>query len=133
MIMPMQTHLSESGPTVGIYFVVDDVVLLDAVPVESGEPYGSAIQHGGHYAFWESFAPDTPPGRRFKARAYDAYPRGRVVYFPTDRSFIIYRDPCLSDRALAAVTRHFNLAGQTIRIEQDEHYQCAGCNPFFLD
>jgi hypothetical protein len=33
-------------PKVGIFFVVDDQLLLDAVPVEQGDPYGDTIGYG---------------------------------------------------------------------------------------
>ncbi len=67
---------------IGIFFKVEARFLIDAVSVDSGEPYGAAIQHGGHYVFHESLVPMNPLERRFKSRDYDFYPRGRVVFFP---------------------------------------------------
>lgn len=67
---------------VGIFFKVGDDFLIDAVPVQAGEPYGDAIQHGGHYDYHEIFRPTVPVERRFKAHDYDYYPRGRVSTSP---------------------------------------------------
>jgi len=81
---------------VGIFFVVDGQLLVDAVPLEQGEPYGNTRGHGSHYDFWESLAPGNDGERRFKARAYDTYPRGRVVYFTQEKRFVLYADRCLN-------------------------------------
>src|SRR5689334_5528113 len=82
-------------PKVGIFFVVDDQLLLDMVPVEQGDPYGDTIGHGSHYEFWDILVPRNGVEKRFKARAYDAYPRGRVVYFTQEKRFVLYADQCL--------------------------------------
>jgi len=119
---------------VGIFFFIDGEILLDAVPVENGEPYGNAIQHGGHYEFWETLVPKTLTERKFKARAYDAYPRGRVVYFPEKNKYCIYHDRCLKlNTDVTTVIEKFGLEGADIELEKDEHYKCAGCNPYFMD
>lgn len=118
-------------PKVGIFFVAGDRILIDAVPVEQGEPYGDAVIHGAHYEFWSAFVPRTPEEARFKARAYDAYPRGRVTYFVTPDTFRIYADRCINKNSLREIARAFDLPH--IRVAQDAHYRCAQCNPRFLD
>lgn len=120
-------------PKVGIFFFIDDSILTDAVPIEKGEQYGNAVQHGGHYEFWESLMPKTLKERQFKARAYDAYPRGRVVYFPNEKKYCIYADTCLEMKNIVLVKEHFELIDEYIELQTDEHYQCARCNPYFLD
>ena len=80
---------------VGIYWFIDNEVIKDAVPYKDGEPYGEAIQHGGHYDFWQALQPTTEIERKLKSRAYDAYPRGRVIYFPKKNMCRIYHDFCL--------------------------------------
>jgi hypothetical protein len=121
-------------PSVGIFFFVDSVIVLDQVPVERGEPYGNAVQYGGHYEFWERLRPKTRMERKFKTRAYDAFPRGRVVYFPSKNKYVIYYDECLGlSVELKAVTQKFELEGRDITFAKDEHYKCSKCNPYFLD
>lgn len=118
-------------PSVGIFFVVGDSILLDKTPVKKGEPYGDAIQYGGHYDFWETLQPATSTDRQFKARAYDAYPRGRVVYLKRRKTFVLYADKCIRPAMLKTIARQFGLSNP--EIEHDEHYQCARCNPDFID
>jgi hypothetical protein len=118
-------------PKVGIFFVVDNQLLMDAVPVENGEPYGDTMGHGSHYEFWETMKPSNVIEKKFKARAYDAYPRGRVVYFTQKKLFVLYADKCLKSGELKWLAEQFCIAGPVFA--RDEHYQCATCNPFFMD
>jgi hypothetical protein len=118
---------------VGIYFKVGTDFLVDAVDVLSGEPYGEAVQHGEHYAFWEAFEARNPAGHRFKRHAYDYYPRGRIVYFPQKDVYRIYLDPCLTTEDLSAVIDRFSLEGHAREVVDDRHYRCSRCNPLYLD
>ena len=118
---------------IGIYWFIDNEVIKDAVPYKEGEPYGEAIQHGSHYEFWEALQPTTEIEKKLKARAYDAYPRGRIVFFPSREVFRIYSDRCLDSDDSVLVLESFEIEDFNIEFEDDEHYRCAGCNPFFVD
>ena len=118
---------------IGIYFKVENDILVETVSVEAGEPYGEAIQYGGHYEFWEKLRPRDLPERQFKAHAYDYYPRGRVVYFPKCNKYRLYSDRCLSAEDISMVVRMFELEGQPLEVAGDEHYRCARCNPHYMD
>lgn len=121
-------------PKVGIFFFIGDKVLIDAVPVEQAEPYGDAVQYGGHYEFWERLVPKGIAERSFKSRAYDAYPRGRVVYFPKEKKFCLYHDACLRpEREIREVIEGFELVGVKMELLRDAHYKCESCNPNYLD
>jgi hypothetical protein len=116
---------------VGIFFVVDDHLLADAVLLEHGDPYGDTIGYGSHYDFWDSLTPKSGIERRFKARAYDAYPRVRVVHFTREKRFVLYSDKCLRRGKLMWVAQQFCVAEPML--PRDEHYQCAVCNPLFVE
>lgn len=116
---------------VGIFFVVKNEVLFDAVAVQQGERCDNFIEHGGHYDFWDNLTPSNAIEQAFKDQAYDAYPRGRVVYFIREQKFRLYADTCLSSNDLQLVKEIFGLKN-AIRTK-DEHYQCASCNPDFMD
>lgn len=122
------------NPKVGIFFIVDGESLVDAVPLEAAEAYGDALQHGGHYEFWESLVPKTATEKKLRARAYDAYPRGRVVYFSVEEMFRVYMDKCLTAGTLEVIRERFGLMGSIqVEVKGDEHYRCAGCNPNYMD
>jgi hypothetical protein len=116
---------------VGIFFFVGNEIFIDVVPVENGEPYGDAIQHGEHYNFWDSLIPRNDVERIFKGRAYDAYPRGRVVFFSNTGKFCVYVDKCLKKKQIKDIFLEFGL--ETADVRFDAHYKCARCNPHFLD
>lgn len=118
---------------VGIYWCVDSVIVGEAVSLSEAEPYGDALQHGSHYEFWESLSPENDAERKLKAHAYDAYPRGRMVYFPSQKSARLYVDKCLNTHDIANVLTFFGIGRHAIDIHFDEHYRCAGCNPQYLD
>lgn len=121
-------------PKVGIFFFIGDQILIDAVSAAQGERYGDALQHGGHYEFWEKLLPKNIAERSFKSRVYDAYPRGRVVCFPKRKKFCLYHDACLRpEREIREVIEKFQLAGAKIEIMEDGHYKCDGCNRVFCE
>jgi hypothetical protein len=118
---------------VGIFFKVANDFLIDVVPVEESEPYGDALQYGGHFDFHECLHPAAPSERRFKAHDYDYYPRGRVVYFPKRNTFTLYVDPCLTPDDIKWIINLFGLDGQTMEVAKDEHYRCSRCNGSYLE
>ncbi len=123
----------DSNSKVGIFFKVSNDFLIDALPVNSGEPYGDAIQYSGHYDFHEALLPKSPAEFSFKSHDYDFYPRGRVVYFQASESFTLYSDPCLTQEDIGRLINLFNLDGQKIIIASDEHYRCSNCNNYYFE
>jgi len=118
---------------VGIFFKVTGSFLVDSVLLEAGEPYGEAIQYGGHYCFHENCEPSTIQEHRFKFHDYDYYPRGRVVYFLKRNVFVLYTDPCLTKADVQQIISLFGLVGQPVEVADDEHYRCAGCNASYVE
>ena len=123
------------GPNVkvGIYWSVDDVIIGDAVYLQEAEPYGDALQHGGHYEFWEKLQAGNDSERKFKSHAYDYYPRGRMVCFLKRETVRLYVDRCMDNDVLNAVLDFFEHRDYPIEIENDAHYRCAGCNRHFTE
>jgi len=122
-----------SNQQVGIYWFIDNEVIKDAVPYKEGEPHGEIIRHGNHYEFWQALQPTTEIERKLKSRAYDAYPRGKIVFFPARKMFRFYVDGCLDPDDEVIVLESFEIEDFDIEFGVDEHYLCAGCNPSFVD
>lgn len=118
---------------VGMFWCVGEAVVGEAVPLSEAEPYGDALQHGGHYDSWLLLKPRSEAERRLKGHAYDYDPRGRVVYFQARQQFRLYVDGCLSAGNRKAIIDFFGLAGTQLEIERDAHYQCARCNRGYLE
>jgi hypothetical protein len=112
---------------VGIFWIVHGEVITDAVPLSRGYQYGAALEHGGHWEYWEKFVPVTHEQVLLKTSEYDHYPRGRVVYFPQRRRFVVYADRCLwTSRHQAGVQEAFQLL-YLPRFTADDHYRCPEC------
>ena len=118
---------------VGIYWFIDNEVIKDSVLYKEGESHGEAIQHGSHYDFWQALQPTTEIEKKLKSRPYDAYPRGRIVFFPARKVFRLYLNTCLDSDDDVIVLESFEIEDFDIEFGDDEHYRCAGCNPFFVD
>lgn len=117
---------------VGIFFLIDGIVLRDSLPVEKAEPYGNNIEHGGHYDYWLNLLPTNAAESAFKAHAYDYYPRGRIVYNRKQQQAKLYIDRCINKAAIKLIHQDFALPDNT-KIGYDTHYQCHRCNPDYID
>ena len=122
---------------VGIFWIIEtergEDIIHDAVLVSQGEKYGAAIQYSGHYEYWENLKPKSPSEVLFKSRPYDAYPRGRIVFFPAKKRFTIYADRCISAEELSQIMDKFKIDDFDFTVKEDEHYCCTECNPHFVD
>lgn len=120
-----------SPAKIGIFFMVQGHLLIDAAPLEQGELYGDAINFSGHFEYWETLQPTSAIELLFKNHAYDYFPRGRVVYFNKTNSFKLYADRCITKAEIEKIAAAFQLS--TYQLARDEHYQCVICNPDYLD
>lgn len=116
---------------VGIFYIVQDHLLMDAAPLEQGEQYGDAVNFSGHFDYWGALSPSSALEQLLKNHAYDYFPRGRVVYFRRTDCFKLYADRCITKAEIEKIAIAFQLP--TYQLAKDEHYQCAICNPVYLD
>ena len=125
------------SPMVGIFWFIeagdDRNIIYDAVDALQGEKYNDALGYGEHYFFWEKLAPKTPAEVMLKDSAYDAYPRGRIVFTPKKKMYFLYRDKCIAKSDLCLIMETFRIAGADVEIRTDAHYRCAQCNRFFIN
>jgi hypothetical protein len=117
---------------VGIFFVIEGVVVRDSVSIEKGQPYGDHVEHGGHYDYWLNLAPVNVPESTFKAHAYDYFPRGRVVFDSQHQQMKLYIDRCIKGATFTAIREEFAMPQDTL-ISYDAHYQCHSCNRTYID
>lgn len=116
---------------IGIFLVVENEILLDAVADSEGPSFGALRQHGEHYAFWEQCIRKRTAESLFKSHAYDFYPRGRIVFDPSRNTHILYVDRCIPTAIRALIVERFALTRHVVR--GDHHYRCAGCQRLSLD
>ena len=121
-----------SEPYVGIFWSVDNVLVIDRATLAAAEPYGDCLTHPvGHYELWERWrklgawrlAALRLPAR-IVASEYDEHPRGRVVYERPPNRFVIYADRRLQEpETIAAIRRVFGLDKAEVEVRSDAHYK----------
>lgn len=124
-------------PSVGIFWGISGegqgtILLADKTPIGQGEAYGECITHAtGHYEFWESLSEEGASSliqRGMPAapawHEYEDFPRGRVVYWPEQKRFVIYADKRLQTRSfIELVVAHFCIPTGTYVVKSDSHYR----------
>jgi hypothetical protein len=75
------------APKVGIFFVVDDHLLLDA---GQGDPYGETMGHGSRYEFWDIFVPGTVSRKDSKLEPTMPMPEGVSYLSPREARCLLF-------------------------------------------
>ncbi|RWD31630.1 MAG: hypothetical protein EOS22_04200 [Mesorhizobium sp.] len=109
-----------------------DAILADTLELAGAETYGELLTHpGGHYHFWEKMRRRGPAWLRARnlpaallSSEYEDWPRGRVVYSPSQDSFLAYADPRIqTPTRIALVRKRFQISGSNFVISGDSHYR----------
>jgi len=119
-------------PSVGIFWRVQDVLLVERSSLPQAEEYGECLTHsGGHYERWQEWqsrgAPwltksGFPP--EIASTEYDDWPRGRVVYETVPKRFVIYADRRLqTPEIIDHLKNAFGLAAENAIVKSDAHYR----------
>ncbi|OBQ92527.1 hypothetical protein A9K66_10795 [Mesorhizobium sp. AA23] len=109
-----------------------DAILADTLDLAGAETYGELLTHPcGHYDFWEKMKRRGPAWLRARnlsaallSTEYEDWPRGRVVYSPSQDRFYIYADSRIQTPArIALVRQRFQISGSNVAISGDSHYR----------
>jgi hypothetical protein len=134
IIVAPKSALAPTRPSVGIFWRVNGVLVIDRSTLDEAEPYGECITHAaGHYECWQEW--QELGGARLAAKGYpdriasteyDQWPRGRIVYETPTRRFVIYADRRLQKPDIIdALKTAFGLTESEliVRIRSDSHYR----------
>lgn len=121
---------SDQSRAVGIFWLVDGVLVAAGCPVEAASPYGDCLTYdGGHADHWERWQQagarwikdhDLPPV--ILMSEYDDHPRGRVV--KAAEGFVIYADRRLQNsKNIKLICGHFGLDQGKVTVKNDAHYR----------
>jgi hypothetical protein len=119
-------------PSVGIFWRVADVLVIDRSTLAEAETYGDCITHArGHYECWQEW--QALGGTRLVANGYpakiasteyDEWPRGRVVYETPAKRFVLYADRHLQrPEIVEALKTIFGLTTADVVVKSDLHYR----------
>ena len=121
-----------AAPSVGIFWRVAGVLLVDRSTLDEAETYGDCITHAaGHYERWEEWralggARLVSMGypERIVLTEYDDWPRGCIVYETLARRFVIYADRRLqAPDTINAITVALGLGDAEVIVKSDLHYR----------
>src|SRR5664280_526824 len=117
---------SEQQQMVGIFWLFQGRLIIDASSLSEAEPYGDCLTHrNSHIDYWTG---QQCLGTVPLDVEYEEPPRGRVVYNAKAQKFHLLADRCiLKDPAtVARVMIAMHLPVNTI-VDADPHYKCPGC------
>lgn len=109
---------------VGLFFVVNNKLLLHSCSLEKAEKYGDFLNFPeSHMQIWDKFYYN-----KYKVD-FDYFPRGRIIYNIKENTYYIYYDKCLENSI-----REMNLIKQNENVKylRDIHYKCSKCNKNYL-
>ncbi len=113
----------EPRAMVGIVFMVEGKLWIDATPADEAAAYGTCKTHErGHLEYWCALR----TSGRVPDAEYEEFPRGRVVYNTNTCEFIAYLDKCILRKhaVVNQLMRRLNLPPARTRTLPDSHYRC---------
>lgn len=124
--------LSPTTPSVGIFWQIGNVLIIDRSSLTEAEPYGDCLTHSaGHYERWQSWQSlgishlrSLGYPEQIVSSEYDEWPRGRIVHEVPSNRFVLYADRRIQQpETIAALTKAFHLQGHSVVVMSDAHYR----------
>jgi|SRR5208282_208851 len=119
--------MARSAPKVGIFYVVNNKLWIEATPLAEAERFGEfAIHEHDHIAYWA----DLVKSGRVPRSEYEEYPRGRVAYNTRTATFLLLADRCILSRkgVVSKILRRLRLPPKVTETGADSHYRCYRCS-----
>lgn len=125
-------HIDSEVASVGIFWRVAGVLVVDRSTLDDAETYGDCITHAaGHYERWQEWQAlgstriaSMGYPERIVLTEYDDWPRGRIVYETLARRFVIYADRRLqAPETIDTIKAAFGLGGAEVIVKSDLHYR----------
>src|SRR5438552_17650634 len=114
-------------PRVGIFWLVNQNLLIDSTLLSAAEEYDHfKIHSGNHISVWEKFQQN---GTAPHEMEYEEAPRGRVMYNMKIRRFTLLADKCIlkDKRIVSKIMSEMNLPSKNTDKGTDSHYRCFTC------
>jgi len=118
--------MPRSTPKVGIIYLVDDKLWIEATPLAGAGHFGDfAIHERDHYQYWAQLV----RGGSVPNVEYEEYPRGRVAYNKKTAKFLLLADRCILGRKslVSKILSRLHLPPNETETGTDEHYRCSRC------
>jgi hypothetical protein len=122
----MKKCVQQPEPRVGIFWLVDERLILDTTALSAAGKYDdSKIHEGDHVTFWEEME---RRGEVPRDTDYGEHPRGRANYNTKTQRFTLYADVCILRKKsmVKKLLRMMHLPEDTA-LSTDTHYRCSRC------
>ena len=132
ILIAPKAALAPTPPAVGIFWRVNDILVIDRSTLDEAEPYGDCIGHAaGHYERWQEWQAlgiarlaATGYPELILSSEYDQWPRGRIVYEMPALRFMLYADRRLQKPGIiGALKAAFGLNQVEVIVRSDAHYR----------
>jgi hypothetical protein len=132
IIVTPAVTLIATAPSVGIFWRVAGVLLVDRSTLDEAESYGDCITHAaGHYERWQQWQAlgatrlaSMGYPEHIVLTEYDEWPRGLIVYETPMQRFVIYADRRLqAPDTIDAIKVAFGLGDAEVIVKSDLHYR----------
>jgi hypothetical protein len=112
---------------VGIFWLFQNRVILDASLLSAAEAYGDCLNHHlSHIDYWaqHQLLGDLP-----RDIEYEEYPRGRVVFHTKTRRYSFCADRCILRKKsiVSRIMKAMHLTAAMTDVLTDSHYRCLSC------
>jgi hypothetical protein len=121
-----RTSKPKAEPRVGIFWLLRNQLVIDSVPLSQAERYDERLTFpASHIDVWKRLQEE---GRAPIESEYDEPPRGRVIFEPSSREFLILADACILARKqiMNEIVGCLHLP-QQVKLDSDSHYRCWRC------
>jgi len=119
--------IGESGPRVGIVYLVGDKLWIDTAPVVRSLNVGDYVIHQrDHQEFWKQLVKQGA----VPSTQHDEFPRGRVSYHKQRVEFTFAADDCILRKKslVASILSRMQLPARGTEIRADSLYRCLRCS-----
>jgi hypothetical protein len=121
-----QPHAGQPEPRVGIFWLIDERLVIDTTPLSEAGTYGDfRIYEGDHVTHWAEME---RRGEVPRGSAYEEHPRGRVNFNTKTKRFTLLADACiLRKKNVVKKLMRLLLLPEDTALSTDEHYRCFRC------
>ena len=114
----------KSGANVCLFFYVNGEFLVHGCVLDKAEKYGDfLIYPDSHFDIW-----DQNYAKKYGVD-YDFFPRGRIAYRKSNKTYQILYDACIGDDIWLLLEAY---SREKTELGYDEHYQCHKCNKNYV-
>ena len=124
--LPQRKNFDPTSPSVGIFYLVGSILLIDSTPLPHAGHYGDfKIHEDSHIDYWAELV----ASGKVPSSEYEEFPRGRIAFHLKSGKFGLLADSCIlgQEKILGKIFSQLNIPLKNTVIGTDSHYRCFRC------